>query len=144
MFYPFTIFFIFCFSVSRQRSICSSTDTSMRWPSNSPQSRPTQPLQVRRADHQAAKRPTASGLFPGSLLDKNITSQTKVQSQGKLCVCFSDYATSVFTACLHLMLKYDIFSWRNDFEASSYLGKFGACWNEFRQEEYLEIYLSLS
>lgn len=57
---------------------------------------------------------------------------------------FFDYVMSVFAAHLHLVLKYDIFSWRYDFEASSYLGKFGACWNESRQEEYLEIYLSLS
>lgn len=83
---------------------------------------------------------------PGSVLDKKKkkTSQAKVQSQGKRDVCVFDYVMSICAARQHLMLKYDILSRWNDFEASSYLGRFGACWNKSRQEEYLGIYLSLS
>lgn len=60
---------------------------------------------------EAAKRVVS---FQDRCLIKNITSKPKMQSQGKLwvcvCVCFFDYAMSVFAACQHLMHKCDIFS----------------------------------
>lgn len=48
----------------------------------------------------------ASGLFPGSVLDKNITSKTEVQSQGKLCVCVCVSLIMQYQSSLHVCTSY--------------------------------------
>lgn len=78
----------------------------------------------------------ASGLFPGLVLTKNITSETKVQSQGKLCVCVCvslimqcQSSLHVCTSCSNLIFFHDGMTlrlpliWENLEHAGTSLGK---------------------
>lgn len=136
MFYPFVAFFILRLSVSRQRSICSSTDTSMRWPSNSPQSRPTQPSQVRAADRRDGRK---AGKRAASFQDRCLIRilPLKLKYKGKtvcVCVCVSlimqcQSSLHVCSSCSNMIFFHDGMTlrlpliWENLEHAGTSLGK---------------------